>query len=87
MSTVDRSLAEGHAAHEAFVRVIDGRKDVMSGIRVLAVEYRRTQNYAGGVFVEIYDLNDDCLDDYEADATVDLEEALSDALEEHGGAT
>ncbi len=87
MSTVDKSLAEGHRAHEAFVRVLDGRRDLASGLRVLQVEYRRTQNYTGGVFVEVYDQNGELLRDSEPATDVDLELVLAEALEEHGDAS
>jgi hypothetical protein len=70
-----------HLSHPAFLRVLDSETDDESGLTVARVEYRTNHpDYVGGVFTEVYNWTEDCLDeDYPTD---DLDEALAEALVE-----
>ena len=79
----NRKPVQDHRRHPAFIRVLDGLEDVASGIRVLKVQYEQTPEYDGGTYVEVYDSNDDLLDDSYGKHN-DLRKALAEALEDFG---
>ena len=73
-----------HRRHPAFVRVVDGYEDPETGIYVLEVLYRDDDpNYEGGRRFEVYDENDEMIDEVFGNHHGRLIPLLEDVVNEH----